>query len=47
MDIPGYRLHLLKGNRSETWSLKVSGNWRLTFEFRGSDAYVVDYEDYH
>jgi len=47
MDIPGFNLHMLKGDRAETWSVKVSGNWRLTFEFKGSDAYVVDYEDYH
>ena len=47
MDVPGYDLHLLKGDRANTWSLSVSGNWRLTFEFRDSNAYVVNYEDYH
>ena len=47
MNIPGYGLHSLKGDRSGTWSMRVSANWRLTFEFIGSDAYVVDYEDYH
>lgn len=47
MNIPGYGLHALKGDRSDTWSLSVSGNWRVTFEFRDSDVYVVNYEDYH
>ncbi|WP_312626488.1 type II toxin-antitoxin system RelE/ParE family toxin [Scandinavium sp.] len=47
MDIPGYRLHELKGGREGVWSVKVSGNWRLTFEFINGDAYLLDYEDYH
>lgn len=47
MDIPGYRLHQLKGQRKETWSITVSGNWRITFEFENGHAYIVDYEDYH
>lgn len=47
MNIPGYRLHPLKGNMKGRWAIKVSGNWRLTFEFRGGDIYVLDYEDYH
>lgn len=47
MDFPGYSLHSLKGDRSDTWSISVGANWRLTFEFRGSNAYVVNYEDYH
>ena len=47
MNIPGYRLHPLKGNRKGRWAIKVSGNWRLTFEFRDGDIYVLDYEDYH
>ena len=47
VDVPGYDLHLLKGDRSNVWSISVSGNWRLTFEFRESNAYVVNYEDYH
>ena len=47
MDLPGLSLHELVGNRKGTWSVKVSGNWRVTFEFRGEDAYIVDYEDYH
>jgi len=47
LDIPGYRLHPLKGTRQGIWSITVSGNWRVTFEFRESNAYIVNYEDYH
>ncbi len=47
MDIPGYRLHQLKGRAKYRWSIWVSGNWRLTFEFRDGDVYILDYEDYH
>ena len=47
MDLPGFRLHPLKGNLAGRWSITVSGNWRLTFEFRDGNAYVLDYEDYH
>jgi toxin HigB-1 len=47
MDVPGFRLHRLKGKESKRWSVRVSGNWRLTFEFRDGQAHVVDYEDYH
>ncbi|HRQ65908.1 MAG TPA: type II toxin-antitoxin system RelE/ParE family toxin [Xanthomonadaceae bacterium] len=47
MNLPGLRLHELKGNRSGTWAVQVSGNWRVTFRFDGEDAEVVDYEDYH
>lgn len=47
MDIPGYRLHQLKGVRQETWSISVNVNWRITFEFENGHAYIVDYEDYH
>ena len=47
MDIPGYRLHQLKGDRKGTWSITVNGNWRVTFEFTDGDAYSVNYEDYH
>lgn len=36
--IPGYDLHQLKGDRRETWSIKVSGNWRITFTFRNNDV---------
>ena len=47
MDIPGYRLHQLKGLRKDTWSITVNGNWRITSEFENGHAYIVDYEDYH
>ena len=47
MNLPGLRLHELTGNRKGTWSVTVSGNWRITFQFQGEDAEIVDYEDYH
>lgn len=47
MDAPGYALHPLKGDLKGYWSVKVSGNWRLTFRFEDGNAYVVDYQDYH
>ena len=47
MDLPGLKLHELKGRRRGYWSVGVSGNWRVTFRFVGRDADAVDYEDYH
>lgn len=47
MGLPGLRLHPLSGRRKGTWSIWVSGNWRITFSFSGTDAVFVDYEDYH
>ncbi len=47
MNAPGYGLHPLKGELAGHWSVKVSGNWRLTFVFQGEDAIEVDYQDYH
>ena len=47
MAVPGFHLHPLKGNRKGQWSITVSGNWRITFEFRDGNAYLLDYEDYH
>ena len=47
MDIPGWKLHPLKGDLRGHWSVSVSGNWRLTFRFDGQDAELVDYADYH
>ena len=47
MDIPGYRLHPLKGKMKNRWSVSVSGNWRLTFEFKEGNVYLLEYEDYH
>lgn len=46
MDLPGYGLHKLTGNRTDEWSISVNGNWRVTFEFIDGDAYIVNYEDY-
>ncbi len=46
MDLPGLGLHHLKGKRSRTWSVSVSGNWRVTFQVHKSDITNVDYEDY-
>ena len=47
MDVPGFKLHPLKGKLKGRWSISVSGNWRITFEFRDGNAFVLDYEDYH
>ena len=47
MDIPGVRLHPLKGPLQGRWSVTVNGNWRLTFEFLDGNAHVLDYEDHH
>ena len=47
MNLPGLKLHELTGRRKGTWSVSVSGNWRITFKFNGVDAEIVDYEDYH
>lgn len=46
-DIPGYRLHLLSGDRQGYWSIKVTGNWRITFRFEDGRAEDVNLEDYH
>lgn len=47
MGLPGYKFHELKGQRKGTYSVSVSGNWRLTFRFDGEDAVDVQIEDYH
>ena len=47
MNLPGYDLHQLKGDKNEMWSVSVSGNWRIIFYFEGQDAYLIDYLDYH
>ena len=47
MNLPGFRLHLLRGKEKGTWSVWVNGNWRVTFRFEGEDAVIVDYRDYH
>jgi len=47
MNLPGYKLHELKGKQSGVWAVWISGNWRETFQFEGNDAINVDYIDYH
>jgi proteic killer suppression protein len=47
MDLPGFRLHSLKGDEQGIWAIDVSKNWRITFEFIDGNAYIVNYEDYH
>jgi len=47
MAVPGFQLHPLKGDRRGEWAISVSGNWRITFEFRDGHAYQLNYEDYH
>ena len=44
---PGWRIHQLKGDRAGTWSVSVSGNWRLTFAVESSEVRNLDLEDYH
>ena len=47
VDLPGYRLHALKGELKGLWSLTVSGNWRVTFRINGGSVFDVDLTDYH
>lgn len=47
MDLPGFKFHQLKGVRKGVYSVTVSGNWRMTFQFNGDNAIEVDLEDYH
>jgi toxin HigB-1 len=47
LDIPGFRLHPLKGDLEGFWSVTVSGNWRVLFRFEDGDAFGVDLRDYH
>jgi len=47
MNLPGYKLHELTGREKGTWSVWISGNWRVTFRFDGADAVDADYRDYH
>jgi proteic killer suppression protein len=47
MDLPGFRLHPLKGDLSGFWSVTVSGNWRIIFHFAAGKASDVDLVDYH
>lgn len=47
MNAPGWDLHPLRGELLGHWSIKVNGNWRVTFAFEGEGAILVDYQDYH
>jgi proteic killer suppression protein len=47
INFPGSNLHLLKGELKGFWAVSVNGNYRLIFEFRDGDAYLIDYLDYH
>ncbi|MFO7481259.1 type II toxin-antitoxin system RelE/ParE family toxin [Oceanibaculum nanhaiense] len=47
MDLPGWRLHMLKGTLEGFWSVTVTGNWRVIFRMEGGDAHDVDLVDYH
>lgn len=47
MNYPGSNLHALSGDLTGQYSVRVSGNWRVIFEFENGDAYIVDYDDYH
>ena len=47
MDLPGFRLHALKGQLKGHYAVSVSGNWRVTFRFEDGSAVDVDYVDYH
>lgn len=47
MNIPGYRFRRLTGERKDTYSVTVTGNWRITFRFDGEDAIILNLEDYH
>jgi toxin HigB-1 len=44
---PGWRIHRLSGDRAGTWSISVSGNWRVTFEVRADGIHALDLEDDH
>lgn len=44
---PGWRIHQLKGDRAATWTISVSGNWRLTFDLEQGEIRNLDLEDYH
>ena len=47
MNLPGWHFHGLHGDLAGHYSVSVSGNWRVTFAFDGTDAVLVDYRDYH
>lgn len=47
LDLPAFSLHALRGDLNGYWSIKVNGNWRVIFRFKGNDVELVDYLDYH
>jgi len=47
MNVAGWAFHELKGDQAGHFSVKVNGNWRITFRFEGEDAILVNYQDYH
>ena len=47
MNLPGLRLHSLRGQYKSYWAVNVSANWRIIFRFRNGDSVFVDYLDYH
>ena len=47
MDLPGYRLHPLKGGLAGFYAVTVNGNWRVIFRFEQGNATDIDYIDYH
>lgn len=47
LNLPGYRFHALKGKEKGRYSIRVTGNWRMTFAFEGVDVVILDLEDYH
>jgi proteic killer suppression protein len=47
MDLPGWRLHPLKGELAGYWSVTITANWRIVWRFEDGDAADVDYLDYH
>jgi proteic killer suppression protein len=47
LNLPGFYFHQLKGNYKGYYSVRVSGNWRVIFQFYGKNAHLIDYLDYH
>jgi toxin HigB-1 len=47
IDLPGFRLHPLKGDRQNILSIDVNKSWRLTFKFLNGDVFIITYENYH
>jgi proteic killer suppression protein len=47
MNMPGWRLHPLKGEYAGFWSVTINANWRIVFRFEDGNATDIDYLDYH